>query len=182
MSSSSIKDRSYAWGWGRGWGETVLEGHIFFEPVFEQIPLRIRGKPRTLAPENIADASQHKPTTLGASQSPEKDHCWVCEEIPNFNSLVVYLRRSGEFTTCLLKQSSLKPGAVILETFERLDRLTSLQPGPRLGFHLPLLSCIVLQIPGDLSRYPGVTKPGPPWLPRAGRGLPACLQSQKSQN
>lgn len=76
-----------------------------------------------------------------------------------------------------LKKSSLKPGAVILETFERLDRLTSLQPGPRLGSHLPLLSCIVLQILSDLSRYPGVTKPGPPWLPRAGWGLPACFSS-----
>lgn len=75
-------------GGGAG-GETLLEGRIYFVPFFEQIPLRTRGKPRTLAPEKIADASQHKATTFGASQSPEEDHCRVCEEIPNFNSLVI---------------------------------------------------------------------------------------------
>lgn len=46
----------------------------------------------------------------------------------------------------------------------------------------PLPSSIVFQIPGDLSRCPGAKEPGPPWLPQAEPGLPAFLQSQKSQN
>lgn len=46
----------------------------------------------------------------------------------------------------------------------------------RLCSHLPLTTSVLFpQTSGDLSRYPGETKRGPPWLPGAGQGLPVCF-------
>ena len=127
----------------RGGGTLCLEGHVFFG---WQIPLRIRGKPRTLAPEKSAHDCQHSPTTLGPSQSPaeHKDHCWLWKEFPNLNSL----SWGGVARRLLLKKKfkSAAMGCRFRDLFRAWTKLGHRGQSQN-SVPLPLPPCIVFQIP-----------------------------------